>query len=144
MLFRSSEAWGIDRKAPEIKSEKLTVLSGDLGEPLPFESNSFDVVTMLAVLEHLDDPFGVAREIERVLRPGGRMVITVPSVKAKPVLEFLAFRVGLVSKEEILDHKRYYTKDDLGEFVDSFELLTVESLYSFQMGFNTACIAVKK
>lgn len=139
-----SEGWGIDKKGPELEQGKLRLIRSPLGDRLPFEDDFFDVVTMLAVLEHLDDPATVAGEIVRVLRPGGRLVITVPSTKAKPVLEFLAFKVGIVSREEIADHKRYYTQQDLVDFIHGFERFEVEACWPFQMGFNTACVALKR
>ena len=49
-------------------------------EPLSFADESFDGITMLAVLEHVFDPYSVIREIHRVLRPGGELVIDVPNV----------------------------------------------------------------
>jgi SAM-dependent methyltransferase len=47
---------------------------------LPFAGSSFDVVLCLEVLEHLFQPFLAAREILRVLRPGGVLLVTVPNV----------------------------------------------------------------
>jgi SAM-dependent methyltransferase len=47
--------------------------------PLPFETGSFDLVTILDVLEHIDDDVAMVAEIRRLLRPGGRMVATVPA-----------------------------------------------------------------
>lgn len=48
-------------------------------EDRPFESDSFDVVTMGAVLEHVFDPVQVLTEINRVLRPGGVLWLDVPN-----------------------------------------------------------------
>lgn len=45
---------------------------------LPFADAGLDLVTALDVLEHLADDAAAAREIHRVLRPGGRLVVTVP------------------------------------------------------------------
>lgn len=42
---------------------------------LPFRSNVFDAVISQAVFEHLSDPFGMAREIYRVLKPNGHVLI---------------------------------------------------------------------
>jgi ubiquinone/menaquinone biosynthesis C-methylase UbiE len=46
---------------------------------LPFASSSFDAVTALDVLEHVDDEAALS-EIYRVLRPGGTIVVTVPAM----------------------------------------------------------------
>lgn len=49
-----------------------------VGERLPFRDNSFDAVFSLAVLEHVRNPFACAREIARVLKPGGTLYAAVP------------------------------------------------------------------
>ena len=47
-------------------------------EALPFRDATFDVVLCLDVLEHHEDDLAVARELRRVLRPGGVLLATVP------------------------------------------------------------------
>ncbi len=49
-----------------------------VGEELPFADGSFDAVVSTAVLEHVKDPFRCAREIARVLKPGGELYCVVP------------------------------------------------------------------
>jgi len=49
-----------------------------VGERLPFRSNNFDAAFSFSVLEHVRDPFACAREIVRVLKPGGRLYCVVP------------------------------------------------------------------
>ena len=49
------------------------------GGTLPFEDCVFEVVVMSDVLEHVDDDRVTAAEIIRVLKPGGRVVVTVPN-----------------------------------------------------------------
>lgn len=50
------------------------------GEALPFRAASFDSLLCTEVLEHVPDPETVAAELARVLKPGGRALITVPFV----------------------------------------------------------------
>jgi SAM-dependent methyltransferase len=49
-----------------------------VGEHLPFESNTFDAVFSIAVLEHVRDPFRCAAEIARVLKKGGQLYCCIP------------------------------------------------------------------
>lgn len=61
----------------EIAAYPSTDVRG-VGEVLPFKDNSFDAVVSVAVLEHVKDPFQCAREIVRVLKPGGDLLCCVP------------------------------------------------------------------
>lgn len=49
-----------------------------IGEALPFADATFDAAMSLAVLEHVRDPFRCARELLRVVKPGGELLIDVP------------------------------------------------------------------
>lgn len=59
--------------APYATTDVLAAL-----EKIPFRDESFDYVISNAVLEHVRDPFGAAREMTRVLKPGGEMFVHVP------------------------------------------------------------------
>jgi SAM-dependent methyltransferase len=48
------------------------------GEPLPFAEDAFDVVWAGEVLEHVADVVGLLAEVRRVLRWGGRLLLTTP------------------------------------------------------------------
>ena len=104
---RVKTAVGIDKKAEPFEDGGISVQRGTFdGEPLPFADGTFDCVTMLAVIEHLKKRPETLKEARRVLKPGGLLVLTAPTWAAKPVLEFLAFRLGVVDKNEVADHKR--------------------------------------
>jgi len=134
---------GIDFKAPALKTDKLETRTVPLTDRLPFDDASFDVVTLLAVLEHLEQPEAIIREIARVLRPGGGLILTVPSHAAKPVLEFLAFRLQIVNPDEIRDHKRYYGRADLRRLIQDEAGLNLVRHKYFQLGFNNLVFAQK-
>lgn len=131
---------GVDFKAPELFTPKIHTQCLTLNDSLPFADGSFDLVTMLAVLEHLEQPKAILREIYRILDTGGELVLTVPSKLAKPVLEFLAFRVGVVSRTEIADHKAYYNRSSLVHILASTGFTVREHSY-FQLGMNNFCVA---
>ncbi|WP_181703244.1 class I SAM-dependent methyltransferase [Chthonobacter albigriseus] len=61
--------------APEVPSQVV-----DLNAGLPFADNSFDVVTAIEVLEHTRAPYLLIEEVFRVLKPGGRIIFSVPNV----------------------------------------------------------------
>lgn len=48
--------------------------------PLPFPDGTFDAVSMLAVLEHVFDPFHAVHELRRVCKPNGKVIIGVPNI----------------------------------------------------------------
>lgn len=75
-----------------------------LGEAasLPFDDGSFDLVTLLDVVEHLDDDGAAFREAWRVLRPGAHLLVTVP-----------AHRFLWGDQDEVNMHKRRYTAGEL-------------------------------
>jgi len=107
-----SEKYGIDTtiEAPDPK-EDIILKRCDLAsnEKLPFPDEFFDVVTMLAVTEHVDPVrlVDVFREARRLLRPNGRFILTTPCPWTDRLLRFMA-ALRLVSPEEIKDHKVTY------------------------------------
>lgn len=69
-----------------------------VNQALPFADDSFDVVLSLDVLEHVTDPFAGAREIGRVLKPGGILFINLPFLQPEhgyPHHYFNATRMGV-------------------------------------------------
>jgi SAM-dependent methyltransferase len=74
---------------------------------------SLDVVLLMSVLEHVEDPAGLLRELRRLTAPGGRCLVNVPSWRGKRYLELSAFKLGLSPACEMDDHKMYYDVRDL-------------------------------
>ena len=47
---------------------------------LPFADETFDAAISIEVVEHVEDPFRFLRELARIVRPGGRVIVTTPNV----------------------------------------------------------------
>ncbi|GJM27362.1 MAG: hypothetical protein DHS20C16_37770 [Phycisphaerae bacterium] len=141
-----AEKFGVDRTSGR-GGEGIALLDHDVSQdsPLPFEDAYFDVVTMLAVFEHLDRPAmtRLASEIIRVLRPGGCYVLTTPAAWTNPILQVLS-RVGLVSAEEIDEHEPLYGLPEISAILSAAGFIggRIESGY-FELGLNTWVRAVK-
>lgn len=91
-------------------------------EKLPFADGSFDLVTALDVVEHLDDDVAALREMRRVLRPGGELLVTVP-----------AHRFLWGDQDEVNLHKRRYVAAEVRDRLTSagFEVQRVSHINAF-------------
>ena len=68
---------GIKKEIDRDNIDNLEVVLSD-GHKLPFEDNSFDGCFCNTVLEHVRDPEQIVKEINRVLKPGGKVIISIP------------------------------------------------------------------
>lgn len=59
--------------------DTVTWIRADLNEPLPATDKSFDTVIAAEVIEHLENPRAMARELFRLLIPGGTAVVSTPN-----------------------------------------------------------------
>jgi SAM-dependent methyltransferase len=120
---------GTNRLEVEKKSWMFNVEEDEF----PFDSHAFDVVLFCEILEHLlMDPLKVLRQIHRVLKPGGTLVLTTPNVARLDNL------LSMVNGANIYDpysgfgpygrHNREYTRHELHRLLE-FAGFDVE--YSF-------------
>jgi SAM-dependent methyltransferase len=113
---RLTRGIGVDFQiAPELRSrERFAFYEGSIEEILPkLEAESFDIVMLISVLEHLFEPQFVLQSAWRLLKPSGLLLVNVPTWIGKRFLELSAFRLGFSPKVEVDDHKMYYGKRDL-------------------------------
>src|SRR6266404_899461 len=105
MLAEFGDAEGVDVSTAALdfcRARGLSQVKQGAAESLPFADASFDLVTGLDVVEHLDDDVAGLREIRRVLRPDGRAVLFVPA---------FMFLWGV--QDDISHHRRRYTLPEL-------------------------------
>jgi 2-polyprenyl-3-methyl-5-hydroxy-6-metoxy-1,4-benzoquinol methylase len=84
LLVAKSNGWktvGIEpsEKAKSIAQRKGVELKSNLSD---FENHSFDVITMWHVLEHVPDLENQIKELKRLLKPDGSIIIAVPNFKS--------------------------------------------------------------
>ena len=101
------EVYGVDIVGGEKPSNYKEVRVADLNvAPLPYADGYFDTVTMGCVLAHVASPLKVLVEINRVLKPGGTLVLTSPNpqyyweVAMNTFYHFFKNRVSQSKKEE--------------------------------------------
>lgn len=108
---RGFNARGVDVSTESVKYGRdirgLDLDCGDLCE-MRYPANHFDVVTLWATLEHLIDPNRFLAEAFRILRPGGRMAVSVPN-HASLTQRILGTRNRYVG----IDHVNYFTSATL-------------------------------
>jgi len=77
------ESWGMDCSLIVLnycrKRGNRFLKKADLEEKLPFKNDFFEVVTCLDVLEHIKNEKSALKELFRIIKPGGLLVITVPA-----------------------------------------------------------------
>lgn len=69
----------VDLDVPFPDSGVSWVRGSAVGE-LPFRDQAFDVVTCIEVIEHVEDQFRLVRELSRLVRPGGLLILSTPNI----------------------------------------------------------------
>ena len=105
MLSQFGDAEGVDISEDALafcRERGLEKVRLGAGEALPYDDGTFDLVTALDVVEHMDDDLAGLREMRRVLRPGGRVLLFVPT---------FMFLWGL--QDDVSNHRRRYRLPEL-------------------------------
>jgi len=93
--------------------ENVNFHEGDLLKTLVIFDSKLDFIVMNNILEHIDDSTRVLAYVREMLNEHGILYVNVPSWTGKYFLELAAFKFKLAPKEEMEDHKRYYSKREL-------------------------------
>lgn len=100
LLSKFGDAEGVDVSEDALafcRERGLDKVRLGAGEELPYDDNTFDLVTALDVVEHMDNDLAGLSEMRRVLRPGGRVLLFVPT---------FMFLWGL--QDVVSNHRRRY------------------------------------
>ncbi|MBL4884468.1 MAG: class I SAM-dependent methyltransferase [Planctomycetaceae bacterium] len=103
----------------------------NLNEALPFEDESFDVIVLAEVLEHLPYPKVTFGEIQRILRPGGMLVGSIPlAYHIKDRWQVVRGRKLWVNNDPT--HVQFFKYEELLNFFENY--LDVEDVVSIKGG----------
>jgi SAM-dependent methyltransferase len=104
-------------------------------DDLPAES--FDLVLCLDVLEHLPDPWAALSKIQSLLRPGGRIITSLPNVRHHSVVLPLLFRGRWEYRDAgIMDrtHLRFFSRQGIAALMRGAGLHEVRALPTYSWG----------
>jgi ubiquinone/menaquinone biosynthesis C-methylase UbiE len=118
------EGYDLSRLPPGLQ---LWLLRGDMAR-LPLRAGSVDVVVCRSALHHMDDEAGVLREIARVLRPDGRLVLGEPANDNLLTRAARAFVKRRPSYGKIHTIDRAYTRSQLRALLDAAGLRVVREV----------------
>lgn len=71
---------GYDVTSADINDERPDFVAADLNQRLPFDDETFDLVTCLEGIEHTLYPTMLIQELARILKPDGKLIITTPNI----------------------------------------------------------------
>lgn len=126
---------------------RVNIMNHDIEneKELPFDSEYFDVVSMLAVFEHIEPAKldGILKEICRVLKCTGLFVLTTPASWTNNLLKVMA-TLNLVSQIEIKEHKAAYNPKWISSLLQeaTFSVDKIKSGY-FEVFMNIWVTATK-
>lgn len=122
MLSKYGDAEGVDVSQDALAfchERGLDKVRLGAAEELPYEDNTFDLVTAFDVVEHMDDDLAGLREMQRVLRPGGRVLLFVPT---------FMFLWGL--QDDVSNHRRRYRLPQLRRVLEQAGFEIERSTYA--------------
>jgi SAM-dependent methyltransferase len=128
LLHPAIEIHGIDVIEERRVSPRIIYTKHDLRVlPLPYADGQFDVVILVHVLEHIENPFLLAKELRRVLRLEGRLYVETPnwSTLIVPSLGMFREQHNPFNFYDDPTHVKPWSKQGLFELINSQCDLTV-------------------
>jgi 2-polyprenyl-3-methyl-5-hydroxy-6-metoxy-1,4-benzoquinol methylase len=95
----------------------------------------FDVITLIAVVEHLVNPAATLSKLGGLLAPNGRIILTAPRHGAESLYSF-GVALGLFSKEAHDDHKYGFPGREFFDEMSGQSGLSLDTYRPFLWGFN--------
>ena len=127
------ESIGLDPLTHPVRTATYGLLAVPFTEPMSFPAGRFDAIVLLATLEHIREKEPLAREARRLLTPGGRLIMTVPSPAVDGIVHTLV-RLGLADGMSLEEHHGFKPANTGPIFRGAG--LELEHHETFQLGLN--------
>lgn len=130
-----------------LKGRKIKLLQADLMKKLPFRTKLFNKIIMSEVCEHLPDDVKGLREVKRVMKKGGSLVVTVPNANYPLLWDPVNWVLERLFRTHVRNgfwsgiwnqHLRLYKLEEIKKVVKraGFDVKKVESLTFWCIPFN--------
>lgn len=127
----------LDESASAIAATRVDrLVAGDVRDLLSNIGETFELAIGGDIVEHLDDPWGFLRRLRAVMRPGGRLLLSLPNIGCWPVVReamkgrFDYVYVGITC----VGHLRFFTRRTIEEMIEltGWRVVTIEPQPEFR------------
>lgn len=130
-LFRQKgfKAFGVDIDKEALESQ-ANVIYANAGK-MPIKSSIFDIVVCIDVLEHVNNDDETLKEINRVLKEEGILILAVPSINFPLTYDPINAFLGLFNKHISIGmwawgHKRLYTEEEIENLLKENDFMIIK------------------
>ena len=133
---------GIDADIKEKTEDNLQLMKYIIRKELPFPDEYFNCIVAMAIFEHLMFPDALLDECQRVLKPKGLLLITLPNKSVDWLVALLQkLRLLFSTKGTFQEHLHHFTYEEFDLMLRKSGFLFQDKF--FQLGSNRLIIAVR-
>lgn len=136
-----AEVYGVDvsRKGVELaRGFGIKAKVADISKKIPFANNFFDLVICTETIEHVADPDSLLKEIHRILKPDGTLLLTTPNLSSWTNRFLFVFGIYPIFMEASTEAKvgygifsRFFNSQFLVGHIHVFNLIALTDILKF-------------
>ena len=142
-----SDKHALNSAMKNLKIDEIRLTQADLMKKLPFNNDFFDAIVMSEVMEHLPDEINGMKEVRRVLKKNGRIVLSVPNINYPFFWDPINWILQRILRTHIKSgfwagiwnqHLRLYSDENLKSVLkkSGFTMIRIKKLTHYCLPFN--------